>query len=164
MIVAVRALSVALGFVPPWLWAAICAALVATNCTTSLQLERARATAAQAQAAQASAAQAAEAQAREREHTAAQTLAAIQQKATDEKTALRRRVAHLADSLRNRPERPAAGGDVPTGAAHPVACTGAQLYREDALAFAGEAARADELRTDLATCRSAYDAAVTLTN
>lgn len=171
MIATLRALAGACNFVPGWAWAGICAGLIATNCTTGIKLERSRAAAAQAQAAHAqtvaanaSAAQAAEAAARQREQAAAQALATIEQKAQDEKADLRRRVAALTDGLRNRPERPASGGAVPAGAADPVGCTGASLYRSDGEFLAGEAARADELRTDLATCRAAYDAAVKLTN
>lgn len=99
----------------------------------------------------------------QRERAAAQALIAIQQKAAHEKTNLQRRVAVLVDSLRERPERPA---ELPTppGAADPVACTGAQLYRPDAAFLVREAERADQLRADLAACQSAYDQAVKLTS
>ena len=68
-----------------------------------------------------------------------------------------REYSALADSLRDRPERPAesAGGvpenpDAGTGPA--AGCTGAQLYRPDSVFLAGEAARADQLRVALAAC------------
>lgn len=164
LIQTLRALGAVFAFVPGWAWAAICAALAATNCTTSLQLERERRAHATTRADHATAALAATENARLRERSAAATLSAITQKATDETADLQRRVAALAHSLRNRPERPAAGGDVPAGPADPVACTGAQLYREDAGFLVGEAARADQLRIDLDRCQAAYDAAVTLTH
>lgn len=105
----------------------------------------------------------AEAGYRARERTHAAELASISKGTADETRALAATVARLVGELRNRPERPA-GGAVPTGGASPVACTGAQLYRPDALAFAGEAARADSLRLQLADCQAKYDSAVRLTN
>jgi hypothetical protein len=146
------------------LWAVLVAGLVLTNCTTSNRLDRLKTETAQAAATRAEQARAAEAAHRQRERTAAETLAAAQQKAEHEKNDLQRRVSALANSLRNRPERPATGGDVPTGAADGVACTGAQLYRADGAFLVRESARADQLRIDLAACQAAYDAAVRLTN
>lgn len=108
----------------------------------------------------AEAAQVAESEYRAREQANTESLNAIQRKAEHEKADLRRRAAALADGLRNRPQRPASGGDVPASAADPVACTGAQLYRPDAGFLVGESARADQLRADLAACQAAYDAAV----
>lgn len=143
--------------------AAIIAALVLTNCATSSRLDKLKAETAQAEATRSETARLAEAGHRARERTAAETLATITQDAENEKAALRRRVAALADSLRNRPDRPAGGGDVPPSPADPVACTGAQLYRSDAGFLVGESARADQLRADLAACRAAYDAAVEMT-
>lgn len=99
---------------------------------------------------------------RRREHDSAQALLTIQQKAAHEKRNLQRRIDALADSLRERPERPAEPAAAP-GPADPVACTGAQLYREDAAFLVREAGRADQLRADLAACQAAYDQAVTLT-
>jgi hypothetical protein len=145
------------------LWAVLVAGLVLTNCTTSNRLDRLKTETAQATATRAEQARAAEAAHRQRERTAAETLAAAQQKAEHEKNDLQRRVSALAHSLRNRPERPASG-DVPTGAADGLACTGAQLYRADGAFLVGESARADQLRIDLAACQAAYDAAVKLTN
>jgi hypothetical protein len=106
----------------------------------------------------------AEAGHRAKERTQAETLQAITQKATDEKNRLAADLQRALDGLRNRPERPAAaGGAVPPGAADPVACTGAQLYRPDGEFLARESARADGLRLQLAACQAAYDAAVILT-
>jgi len=142
--------------------AAIIAALAVANCSTSSRLDRLKAETAQASAARTEAARLAEASHRARERAAADTIANITQEAENEKAALRRRAAALADSLRNRHDRPA-GSDVPTGPADPMACTGAGHYRSDAEFLVGEAARADQLRADLATCQAAYDAAVKLT-
>lgn len=101
--------------------------------------------------------------ARQRELEAAKTIEEVTQGAAREKTDLQRRVRALADSLRERPERTAGPGAMPPGAADPVACTGAGLYRPDAAFLVGEAARADQLRIDLRACQAAYDAAVSLT-
>ena len=67
----------------------------------------------------------------------------------------------LADSLRHRPERPAGGADLPRAAAAapgPAACTGAELYRDDAAFLVRLAADADELRAAIEQCQAAYDA------
>ena len=104
----------------------------------------------------------ADAAARSRELVAAETLAAIQQKAADEKTRLSADLAAALDSLRKRPARPV--GNVPASPADPVGCTGASLFAEDASAALREAARADAVRLQLDACRQAYDSAVRLTN
>lgn len=67
----------------------------------------------------------------------------------------------LADSLRHRPERPAGGADLPRAAAAapgPAACTGADLYRDDAQFLVRLAADADQLRAAVWHCQAAYDA------
>lgn len=67
----------------------------------------------------------------------------------------------LADSLRHRPERPAGGADLPRAAAAapgPAACTGAELYRDDAALLVRIAADADRLRAAVEQCQAAYDA------
>ena len=67
----------------------------------------------------------------------------------------------LADSLRHRPERPASGADVPGAASAgsgPTACTGAELYRDDAEVLVRIAADADRLRAAVGHCQAAYDA------
>jgi hypothetical protein len=54
--------------------------------------------------------------------------------------------------LRKRPSRPS------EGAGNGQSGTGAGLYAEDAIFLAGEAARADVLRTALEACYNQYDA------
>lgn len=70
---------------------------------------------------------------------------------------LRRTVAALTDSLRDRPERPASAtaeaGDGSAG------CTGAELYRPDGDFLVGESTRADQIRLALKACQDAYQAA-----
>ncbi len=106
----------------------------------------------------------AEAGHRARERAQAETLQAVQTKADHEKTRLAADLRAAVDSLRNRPQRPAAaGGAVPPGAADQLACTGASLFAEDADAALREAARADSVRLQLAACQASYDAAVILT-
>lgn len=68
---------------------------------------------------------------------------------------LRRTVATLTDSLRNRPERPAmpasaSAGDGATG------CTGAGLYKPDSQFLVWESARANQIRLALINCQKAY--------
>ena len=64
----------------------------------------------------------------------------------------------LLASLRDRPERPAGGADMPDGAASGAGCTGAGLARPDAEFLVGYAADAERLQSALATCQAAYDA------
>jgi len=71
------------------------------------------------------------------------------------------RAIALANSLQQRPERPAPGGAVSGGAGAGQAgggCTGAQLSRPDAEFLAREAARADTLRAALNQCLASYEA------
>ena len=120
---------------------------------------------AQAETLRSETARLAEAGYRARERVQADTLQAITEKAANEKTRLAADLRAALDSLRNRPQRPAAGGgDVPTGGSDPVACTGAGLHREDAAFLVREAARADGIRLQLAACQAAYNGAVILTN
>jgi hypothetical protein len=68
---------------------------------------------------------------------------------------LRRTVAALTDSLRNRPERPdvpasASAGDGASG------CTGAAVYKQDGEFLIRESARADQIRLALIQCQKAY--------
>lgn len=166
-----RALAALAGIVPGWIWAAIVAGAIATNCTTAnqrdsarLQLSELKASTATQEATRAEVARLAEAGHREREHAHAQAIATTTQKATDEKRRLAALVADLRGQLRDRPQRPApGGGDVPGGTGSPLACTGAQLYRPDAELLVGESDRADGLRIQLAECQARYDAAVKLT-
>ena len=72
------------------------------------------------------------------------------------------RATALANSLRDRnsraPETNPSANAASTGQAGPR-CTGAELSREDAEFLAGEAARADSLRTALNQCLAQYEAA-----
>lgn len=67
----------------------------------------------------------------------------------------------LIERLRERPQRPAT--QVPatptdTNPQHTASrCTGAELYREDGLFLAREAARADEIRLHLIACQQQYN-------
>ena len=152
-------------------WAALAAALAINGYHTATQRDSARRDLgelrtkhAQAEQVRSETARLAEAGHRARERTNAETLQAIQTKADHEKTRLAADLRAALDSLRNRPQRPAAaGGDVPPSAADPVACTGASLFAEDADAALREAARADSLRLQLAACQAQYNAAVILT-
>lgn len=67
-------------------------------------------------------------------------------------------LADALERLRDRPERPG-DGDLPsnTGAqSGPRGCTGAFLYKPDALFLTRVAEDADRLRLDLAECQAAY--------
>ena len=68
---------------------------------------------------------------------------------------LRRTVAALTDSLRNRPERPAVPASATDGDAG-RGCTGAELYREDAELVVAESERAEIIRIALKKCQDAY--------
>ena len=149
--------------VPGWLYAAVIAALMATNCATLAQRDSARVELSTLKAEHAEAARAAEASARAKEQEAAATLAQTEKDARDAQKRLSADLAAALRELRDRPKRPASG-DVPKGGGDPVGCTGASLFAEDAAVALGEAARADGLRLQLEACRKAYDAAVTLTN
>lgn len=86
---------------------------------------------------------------------------------TDALDELDRTARALADSLRQRPARPARGAGLPAPAgAGPAAggCNGAQLYREDGEFLAREAARADTLRIELQACHAAYQRAREIVN
>lgn len=159
------------GLVPGWLWALIVAGALAHGQVLTWQRDSARRELAELRAD----AETQEAMRREVARVAATARAASQttyraemaritQETAHEITDLERRVAELTGELRQRPERPAAGGaGLPKGAAGAVACTGAGLYRTDAAFLVGEAARGDRLRIQLAECQRRYDAAVTLT-
>lgn len=158
----------ALDFVPAWLYAGALALLLAAfgwqahvlrgsqADLLALRLEVAASTAAQAELGRLARI------ARDAEQADLRTrFANIDQRTNDETIALALRVRALERELQHRPERPAAGAGagVPGGAGTALACTGAQLYRADAAFLAGEAARADALRIQLADCRARYDAA-----
>ena len=72
-------------------------------------------------------------------------------------------VSGLTDRLRQRPVRPQPGSGANTvdvTKPQPVTgCTGAELYREDGLAFVGESKRAEKIRINLVECQAAYESA-----
>ena len=151
------------GFIPGWLYAAVIAALMATNCATLAQRDSARVDLSTLKTEHAEAARAAEASARAKEQEAAATLAKTEKEARDAQKRLSADLAAALRELRDRPKRPASG-DVPKSGGDPVGCTGTGLHREDAEFLVGESARADQLRIALARCQAAFDSAVKLTN
>ena len=136
---------------------------ILTNCNTARKLDSAKLELAETRESYAEAARLAEASNRAAERTHTAELTALTERTADENRALADSVARLSRSLQDRPARPASGA-VPTGAADPVGCTGAGLYRADGEFLAGEAARAQGLRIRLAECQARYDSAVKLTN
>lgn len=96
--------------------------------------------------------------ARQREQALQDRADQIRQEKNREIADLSRRNAALADSLRNRPERPAASQTPTPASAGPdtQSCTGRELYRPDAEFLVREAARADQIRITLAACEAAY--------
>lgn len=68
------------------------------------------------------------------------------------------RATALANSLRNRPERPTEGSAVSSAAGvGQSGCTGKELYREDGAILVGIAREADELRIALKQCYAQYE-------
>ena len=59
--------------------------------------------------------------------------------------------------LRQRLSRPSSHSTPNTNTAPTESCTGAELHREDGEFLAGEAARGDVLRSELAKCYEQYD-------
>lgn len=103
----------------------------------------------------------AQAAAREKEQQLQTSADRIRQEKDREIRNLNARATALSNSLRDRPERPAAvastvPGTASTGPAVAV-CTGAELPRPDAEFLAGEAARADEIRAALKQCYAQYE-------
>jgi len=102
--------------------------------------------------------------AREREKLMQQTADRLRQEKDLEIRNLNARSTALANSLRDRPSRTSNSvspmpsttnaGSTPTG------CTGAGLSKEDGEFLAGEAARADQLRTLLKQCQAQYQSLV----
>jgi hypothetical protein len=98
-----------------------------------------------------------------------QSLQAAKDKLTKEKAdalqELNRVSTKLANSLRNRPSRPASTGDMPSLTSNGQAangCTAAQLFREDAEIVVRESVRADTIRIELENCYIQYDRAKAL--
>ena len=148
--------------IPSWIYAALLAALMATNCATLHRLDNAKVALSDLKAQHAEAARAAEASARSKEQAAAATLAQTEKDARDAQKRLSADLAVALDSLRKRPARPASGA-VPASGGNSLGCTGASLFAEDAEFLIRETARADSNRLQLEACRQAYDAAVRLT-
>jgi hypothetical protein len=82
--------------------------------------------------------------------------AEAQQRKDDAIRALDSRLAAALGELRNRPERPAAGGNVPGNPGAGPACTGAQLYRSDSEFLTREAARAQRILAERDYCHDRY--------
>ena len=74
---------------------------------------------------------------------------------------LNARVASLTRSLQERPNRPDSSGISNDSRVEETkqGATGAQLYREDGIFLAREAARAELIKEELQTCYKSYDAA-----
>ena len=89
-----------------------------------------------------------------------QAKTALITKAKDDKiAAINSRLAIALSELRNRPERPSAGGVDPGNC---KGATGAELYRNDAEFLSREAARADTIRAALGACYEQYDSLLTV--
>jgi len=84
----------------------------------------------------------------------------LRQETDREKRDLAARNTALANSLRNRPERPAAQVGAVSGAAStgPSGCSGKELFREDGAFLVRLAGEADELRVALKQCYAQYEA------
>jgi hypothetical protein len=74
----------------------------------------------------------------------------------DQTTRIAAAHADLVDSLRQRPDRPSAGG-LPEAATAGAGCTGAGLFGPDARFLAGLAADAARLQAGFDSCKAAYD-------
>ena len=112
-------------------------------------------------AAQYAAYAAGQAAAREKEQAMQANADQLRQEKDREIRNINARATALANSLRDRSERPTVTDQVPdTATAGPVAsgCTGSGLYRPDGEFLAGEAARANTLRELLKECRANYEA------
>lgn len=79
-----------------------------------------------------------------------------QQRKDDETHAINARLAADLERLRKRPERPA-GGVVSSNPAPVAACTGAELFRDDAALLTRESARADRILAERDYCHDRYD-------
>lgn len=167
---AVGSLAGLCNLLPGWLWAGGLAAALLHGCVIGHQRDSARSDLAAVRAevkaqeeTRAEVARLAEAGRRAAEKTHAAELAAINERTAHESKRIAAAVAAALDGVRQRPDRPAAGGAVPQTSAGNLACTGAQLYRPDAEFLVREAGRADRVRNQLADCRAKYDAGVALT-
>jgi len=85
----------------------------------------------------------------------------IQKDKNDKIKSLNSRVATLTASLQSRPSRTESSGvsDNPGTQEVRQGATGAQLYREDGVVLAREAARAELIKEELLACYKSYDTA-----
>ena len=98
-------------------------------------------------------------EARQREQQLQATADKLRQEKDRETRDLLARNTALANSLRDRPARPADTGSVSSTASdRPSACTGKQLYREDGEFLVRLSREADDLRLALKQCYAQYDA------
>jgi hypothetical protein len=96
--------------------------------------------------------------AREKEQNWQQAADTLRQGKDREIKNLNARATALANSLRDRPSRPADESRVPEAAdTGQSGCTGKELYREDGEFLVSFAREADELRTALKQCYAQYE-------
>jgi len=105
---------------------------------------------------------AAQAAAREKEQSLQAQADQLREESNEKTRNASQLAAALSDSVRKRPERPAApAASTVSGAASVVCpacvCTGAELFKESAEFLIAEAARADELRIALNACIQQYE-------
>ena len=104
---------------------------------------------------------AAQTAAREKEQALQANADQLRQEKDREIRNLNARATALANSLRDRPERPTAEASAVSSTANAgpasAGCTGEKLYRTDGEFLAREAARGDELRILLKQCRDQYE-------
>lgn len=113
-------------------------------------------------AAAAEAARLFEMQARQKEQDLQAAVDAERKSKDDKIRSLNSELASALDSLRQRPTRSAPASQVSCPARDPKVAqgaTGAELWQEDAVFLRREAARADQIATELQACYSAYEAA-----
>jgi hypothetical protein len=98
-------------------------------------------------------------QAREKEQALQQGADNLRMEKEREIKNINARATALANSLRERPDRPTTEGGAVPGAAGTgkSGCTGKDLYRQDGEILIGIAREADELRIALQQCYSQYD-------
>lgn len=99
-------------------------------------------------------------QAREKEQALQAGADNLRQEKEREIRNINARAIALANSLRERADRPTSEGGAVSGAAssRQGGCTGKDLYRQDGEILIGIAREADELRAALQQCYSQYDA------
>jgi hypothetical protein len=95
--------------------------------------------------------------AREREQVMITSAEKIRKEKDAQIVLLNTRVGNLLSELRQRPQRPPSTPEGSPATSVGKGATGAELYREDAILLAGEAARADRLRLALEQCYRQYD-------